>query len=131
VLPAVIALIAENTGPINLVPVAAGIVIGIGNTSLGFSSTFSLSGIAFGTIVAIAAYHMARALAPQHMKDSVPLGRSSWSAARTTRRTSSTFTREWEHRTEVCQVDTSTVPRFVRSTRARYLGLSGRHEHGT
>ena len=35
-----------------------------------FSKTFSLSGIAFGTIVAVAAYHMARALAPQHMKDS-------------------------------------------------------------
>jgi hypothetical protein len=34
-----------------------------------FSKTFSLTGIAFGTIVAIAAYHMARALAPQHMKD--------------------------------------------------------------
>jgi xanthine/uracil permease len=31
---------------INLVPVAAGIVIGIGNTSLVFSKTFSLSGIA-------------------------------------------------------------------------------------
>jgi len=56
--------------PINLVPVAAGIVIGIGDTSLKFSETFSLSGIALGTIVAIAAYHMARALAPQHMKDS-------------------------------------------------------------
>jgi len=56
--------------PINLVPVAAGLVIGIGNTSLVFSKTFSLTGIAFGTIVAIAAYHMARALAPQHMKDS-------------------------------------------------------------
>jgi hypothetical protein len=50
--------------------VAAGIVIAIGNTSLVFSETFSLSGIVFGTIVAIAAYHMARALAPQHMKDS-------------------------------------------------------------
>jgi len=60
----------DFANPINLVPVAAGIVIGIGNTSLVFSSTFSLSGIAFGTIVAIAAYHMARALAPQHMKDS-------------------------------------------------------------
>jgi xanthine/uracil permease len=60
----------DFANPINLVPVAAGIVIGIGNTSLVFSSTFSLSGIAFGTIVAVAAYHMARALAPQHMKDS-------------------------------------------------------------
>jgi uracil-xanthine permease len=60
----------DFANPINLVPVAAGIVIGIGNTSLVFSSTFSLSGIAFGTIVAVAAYHMARALAPQYMKDS-------------------------------------------------------------
>jgi len=60
----------DFANPINLVPVAAGIVIGIGNTSLVFSSTFSLSGIALGTIVAIAAYHMARALAPQHLKDS-------------------------------------------------------------
>ena len=56
--------------PINLVPVAAGIVIAIGNTSLVFSKTFSLSGIAFGTIVAIGAYHMAHALAPRHMKNS-------------------------------------------------------------
>jgi len=55
--------------PVNLVPVAAGIVIGIGNTSLAFTDTFSLSGIAFGTIVAITAYHLARALAPDHMKD--------------------------------------------------------------
>ena len=49
---------------------AAGTLISIGNPSLVFSKTFSLSGIAFGTIVAIAAYHMARALAPQHLKDS-------------------------------------------------------------
>ena len=60
----------DFANPINLVPVAAGIVIAIGNTSLVFSSTFSLTGIAFGTIVAIGAYHMARALAPQHMKNS-------------------------------------------------------------
>jgi uracil-xanthine permease len=60
----------DFANPINLVPVAAGIVIAIGNTSLVFSKTFSLTGIAFGTIVAVAAYHMARGLAPQHMKDS-------------------------------------------------------------
>ena len=60
----------DFANPVNLVPVAAGIVIGIGNTSLVFSDTFSLSGIAFGTIVAIAAYHMARALAPEHMRNS-------------------------------------------------------------
>jgi len=60
----------DFANPVNLVPVAAGIVIAIGNTSLVFSKTFSLSGIAFGTIVAIAAYHMARALAPEHLKNS-------------------------------------------------------------
>jgi hypothetical protein len=60
----------DFANPINLVPVAAGIVIAIGNTSLVFSKTFSLSGIAFGTIVAIGAYHMAHALAPQHLKNS-------------------------------------------------------------
>jgi xanthine/uracil permease len=60
----------DFANPVNLVPVAAGIVIGIGNTSLVFSDTFSLSGIAFGTIVAVGAYHMAHALAPQHLKDS-------------------------------------------------------------
>jgi len=54
--------------PINLVPVAAGIVIGIGNVSLKFTDNFILSGIALGTIVAVAAYHLARALAPAELK---------------------------------------------------------------
>ena len=39
--------------PINLVPVAAGIVIGIGNVTLKFTDSFSLTGIALGTIVAV------------------------------------------------------------------------------
>ncbi len=60
----------DFANPLNLVPIAAGIVIAIGDTKLVFTDTFSLSGIAFGTIVAIAAYHLARGLAPQHMKDS-------------------------------------------------------------
>jgi uracil-xanthine permease len=60
----------DFANPVNLVPVAAGIVIAIGNTSLVFTDTFSLSGIALGTIVTIAGYHMARALAPAQMKDS-------------------------------------------------------------
>jgi uracil-xanthine permease len=55
--------------PVNLVPVAAGIIIAIGNTSLVFSNDFSLSGIAFGTIVTIVGYHAARLLAPKHMRD--------------------------------------------------------------
>jgi xanthine/uracil permease len=55
--------------PVNLVPVAAGIIIAIGNTSLEITDDFELSGIALGTIVAIAAYHFARAIAPEHMRD--------------------------------------------------------------
>src|SRR5215207_6048534 len=51
--------------PVNLVPVAAGIIIAIGNTSLQITDDFELSGIALGTIVAIAAYHFARAIAPE------------------------------------------------------------------
>ena len=54
--------------PINLVPVAAGIVIGIGNVSLVFTEDFTLSGIALGTIVAIGAYHLARSLAPEDLR---------------------------------------------------------------
>ena len=54
--------------PINLVPVAAGIVIGIGNVSLKFNDSFSLTGIALGTIVAVAAYHLAKALAPADLR---------------------------------------------------------------
>ncbi|CAN7474224.1 nitrate reductase [Terrabacter sp. LjRoot27] len=55
--------------PINLVPVAAGIVIGIGNVSLVFTSDFSLGGIALGTIVAVGAFHVARALAPADLRE--------------------------------------------------------------
>jgi uracil-xanthine permease len=54
--------------PINLVPVAAGVVIGIGNVSLVFTKDFSLSGIALGTIVAIGAYHLAKAIAPRDLR---------------------------------------------------------------
>jgi uracil-xanthine permease len=53
--------------PVNLVPIAAGIVIAIGDTKLQFTDTFTLSGIALGTIVVIAAYHLAGALAPRHL----------------------------------------------------------------
>ncbi len=58
----------DFANPVNLVPVGAGIIIAIGNTSLVFSDTFSLAGIALGTIVAVGAYHLARALAPAHLK---------------------------------------------------------------
>src|SRR3954452_6019957 len=57
--------------PINLVPIAAGVVIGIGGVSLKFSDTFELGGIALGTIVAVGGWHLARVLAPKEMRDAV------------------------------------------------------------
>ncbi|MEV4411666.1 solute carrier family 23 protein [Catellatospora sp. NPDC049609] len=61
--------------PINLVPLAAGIIIAIGDTSLVFSPTFQLSGIALGTIVTIVGYHLARWLAPEHLREQQRLER--------------------------------------------------------
>jgi uracil-xanthine permease len=55
--------------PINLVPLAAGIIIAIGNVSLKITDNFQLTGIAFGTIVAVAGWHLARVLAPAEMRD--------------------------------------------------------------
>jgi uracil-xanthine permease len=59
----------DFANPVNLVPVAAGIIIAIGDTTLQITEDFSLAGIAFGTIVCLAAYHLARAVAPPEMKD--------------------------------------------------------------
>jgi xanthine/uracil permease len=59
--------------PLNLVPTAAGVVIGIGGVSLKISDNFELSGIALGTIVVVAGYHGLRALAPAHMRQEPPL----------------------------------------------------------
>jgi uracil-xanthine permease len=58
----------DFANPINLVPLAAGIIIGIGNVSLVFSKEYSLGGIALGSIVAVAGWHLARVLAPAEMK---------------------------------------------------------------
>ena len=58
----------DFANPINLVPLAAGIIIGIGNVTLTFTDDFSLTGIALGSIVAVVAWHLARALAPADMK---------------------------------------------------------------
>ena len=54
--------------PLNLVPVSAGIIIGVGNVTLVLSDDFSLGGIALGTIVTIGVYHLARWLAPAELK---------------------------------------------------------------
>ena len=55
--------------PVNLVPVAAGIIIGIGDVSLEVAPGFVLSGIALGTIVTVGVYHLAHALAPKELRD--------------------------------------------------------------
>lgn len=59
--------------PLNLVPVAAGVIIGIGGVSLKISENFELGGIALGTIVVLSGYHVLRALAPAHLKQQEPL----------------------------------------------------------
>jgi uracil-xanthine permease len=58
----------DFANPINLVPLAAGIIIAIGNVTMHITDTFSLGGIALGTIIAVAGWHVARALAPAEMK---------------------------------------------------------------
>jgi len=60
--------------PVNLVPLAAGIVIAIGNTSIRFTDDFTLGGIALGTVVAIAGWHLARVLAPVHLREAADGG---------------------------------------------------------
>src|ERR687889_548067 len=55
--------------PINLVPVAAGVIIAIGNTTLRISDNFEISGIALGTIVTVAAFHLVRLIAPPHLRE--------------------------------------------------------------
>ncbi|MFE2995671.1 uracil-xanthine permease family protein [Nocardia sp. NPDC059246] len=59
--------------PLNLVPAAAGLIIGIGNVSMKFTSNFTLSGIALGTLVVITGYHVLRVFAPAHFKGEEPL----------------------------------------------------------
>ncbi|MFH8579998.1 uracil-xanthine permease family protein [Streptomyces zaomyceticus] len=70
--------------PLNLVPAAAGIIIGVGGVKLTFTDTFELGGIALGTIVVITGYHVLRAFAPAHLKEQEPLldsGTSSYEGA--------------------------------------------------
>ncbi|MEU6262635.1 uracil-xanthine permease family protein [Saccharopolyspora shandongensis] len=50
--------------PVNLMPLAAGLVAGIGGVSLQITPQFSLSGIALGTIVTLLGYHVLRWLVP-------------------------------------------------------------------
>ena len=47
--------------PINLVPLSAGIIAGVGNVSLNVTDDFTIAGIALGTIMVIVYYHLVRA----------------------------------------------------------------------
>ncbi len=60
----------DFANPVNLVSVAAGLILGIGNTTLRITNDFQLQGIALGTIVVILAYHLLYAVAPAHLRES-------------------------------------------------------------
>lgn len=64
----------DFANPINLVPLAAGLIIGIGDVKLKFTDDFTISGIALGTIVVIVMYHIARAIAPRELKEDLLTG---------------------------------------------------------
>ena len=61
----------DFANPINLVPLAAGIIIGVGNVNLQITDEFALGGISLGSIVAVVGWHVARALAPAEMKSAL------------------------------------------------------------
>jgi len=61
----------DFANPINLVPLAAGIIIGVGNVNLQVTDEFALGGISLGSIVAVLGWHVARALAPADMKQAL------------------------------------------------------------
>jgi xanthine/uracil permease len=58
----------DFANPINLVPIGAGIILAIGPVSHQITDDFSLDGIALGTVVLLAGYHLLRVLAPPHMR---------------------------------------------------------------
>ncbi|WP_024796584.1 uracil-xanthine permease family protein [Tomitella biformata] len=58
--------------PLNLMPVAAGLILAIGDTSLQITDSFALTGISLGTIAVIVLYHLCRAIAPAEMRTKSP-----------------------------------------------------------
>ncbi|WP_084265590.1 uracil-xanthine permease family protein [Actinomadura macra] len=57
--------------PVNLIPVAAGVIMGIGGVTLKFSEDFTIQGIALGTIITLVSYHVLNALAHPRPRKSV------------------------------------------------------------
>jgi len=64
----------DFANPINLVPLGAGIILAIGPVRHAITEDFILEGIALGTIVVLAGYHLLRVLAPAYMRDSLDTG---------------------------------------------------------
>jgi uracil-xanthine permease len=59
--------------PINLIPLGTGIILAVGPVKHVITESFSLEGIALGTIVVLGGYHLVRALAPEFMKRDLEL----------------------------------------------------------
>lgn len=72
----------DLANPINVVPIGAGIILAIGPVSHEVSGEFSLEGIALGTIVVLAGYHLLRWLAPPHLRAALDLPAADADAAR-------------------------------------------------
>ena len=80
----------DFANPINLVPIGAGIILAVGPVGHQFTDDFTLEGIALGTIVLLAGYHLLRWLAPAYMRDALvegkPFDEGGGAAAATTHR---------------------------------------------
>jgi hypothetical protein len=63
--------------PVNLVPLAAGIIAGIGDLDIKFTSTFSITGIAAGTLIVLIGYHGVRPFA-RRLPDPSPAGKDAY-----------------------------------------------------
>jgi uracil-xanthine permease len=59
----------DFANPANLVPLAAGIVAGIGGVTMNFTKNFSIGSIALGTIFVLAGYHAVRPFLPAHLRE--------------------------------------------------------------
>ncbi len=71
----------DLSNPVNLVPLGAGIIAGIGNLAIKFTDTFSITGIAAGTLIVLIGYHVCHLLAPAHLRGATEDGvrrRAAW-----------------------------------------------------
>ncbi|PPK97360.1 uracil-xanthine permease [Kineococcus xinjiangensis] len=58
----------DFSNPLNLVPAAAGVIVGAGNVPLRITENFEITGIALGTLIVLVGYHLMRAFAPAHLR---------------------------------------------------------------